>query len=53
MRAIETSYRVLYNYTANNDDELMVKAGDILTVIENGEDGWSTVTNAKKEVCFL
>ncbi|KAM4677608.1 proline-serine-threonine phosphatase-interacting protein 1 [Discoglossus pictus] len=36
-------YTVLYDYTAQNPDEMDITAGDVVRVIEEGDDGWWTV----------
>ncbi|XP_020664326.3 proline-serine-threonine phosphatase-interacting protein 1 isoform X1 [Pogona vitticeps] len=36
------NYTVLYDYTAQNEDELDIQAGDVVTVTDVGDDGWWT-----------
>uniref|UniRef100_A0A8D0BK94 Proline-serine-threonine phosphatase-interacting protein 1 n=1 Tax=Salvator merianae TaxID=96440 RepID=A0A8D0BK94_SALMN len=41
--AAPQDYRVLYDYTAQSEDELNIQAGDIVTVTAVDDDGWWTV----------
>ena len=44
-------YLVLYDFTAQHVNEVSVKAGDVITVIEKADDGWFTMaTNDSRKV---
>ena len=44
-------YLVLYDFTPQHVDEVPVKAGDVITVIEKADDGWFTMaTNDSRKV---
>uniref|UniRef100_UPI00398EBAEA proline-serine-threonine phosphatase-interacting protein 1a isoform X2 n=1 Tax=Pristiophorus japonicus TaxID=55135 RepID=UPI00398EBAEA len=38
------NYRVLYDYTAQNNDELDITANDIIQITDESEDGWWTAS---------
>ncbi|XP_063737955.1 proline-serine-threonine phosphatase-interacting protein 1-like isoform X2 [Eleginops maclovinus] len=40
--AEDTCYLVLYEYVAREEDELSVNRGDLIRVLEQGQDGWWT-----------
>ncbi|KAL8196886.1 UNVERIFIED_CONTAM: proline-serine-threonine phosphatase interacting protein [Gekko kuhli] len=40
--ALPQEYRVLYDYTGQNEDELNIREGDVVLVTEVGDDGWWT-----------
>ncbi|NWH64677.1 SRBS1 protein, partial [Geococcyx californianus] len=41
------SYQALYNYTPQNDDELELRDGDIVDVMEKCDDGWFVGTSRR------
>ncbi|XP_040024829.1 proline-serine-threonine phosphatase-interacting protein 1-like isoform X1 [Gasterosteus aculeatus] len=42
-RLSSDGYMVVYEYVAKGEDELSVSVGDVVVVLEEGEDGWWTV----------
>ena len=40
-------YRALYNYNPQNDDEVELKEGDIVYVMEKCDDGWFVGTSQR------
>lgn len=45
------SYRALYNYKPQNSDELELREGDVVFVMEKCDDGWY-VGSSKRTGCF-
>ncbi|KAF2982947.1 hypothetical protein EK904_005882 [Melospiza melodia maxima] len=41
------SYQALYSYTPQNDDELELRDGDIVDVMEKCDDGWFVGTSRR------
>uniref|UniRef100_A0A8C0ZEE5 Sorbin and SH3 domain containing 1 n=1 Tax=Cyanistes caeruleus TaxID=156563 RepID=A0A8C0ZEE5_CYACU len=46
-RGILVSYQALYSYTPQNDDELELRDGDIVDVMEKCDDGWFVGTSRR------
>lgn len=40
VRALTRRYQAVYNYLPRNEDELELKEGDIVDVMEKCDDGW-------------
>ena len=43
------SYRALYDYKTQNDDELELKEGDVIYVMEKCDDGWFVGTSQRTD----
>ncbi len=41
------SYRALYNYQPQNDDEVELQEGDVVYVMEKCDDGWFVGTSQR------
>lgn len=51
MTEIGELYRVLYDFVAQNEHEVSVKAGEIIRIVETADDGWFTmITNDSRKV---
>uniref|UniRef100_A0A3B5LG62 Sorbin and SH3 domain containing 2a n=1 Tax=Xiphophorus couchianus TaxID=32473 RepID=A0A3B5LG62_9TELE len=44
------TYQALYNYTPRNEDELELKEGDIVDVMEKCDDGWFVGTSRRSKL---
>lgn len=42
-------YRALYDYKMQNDDELELKEGDVIYVMEKCDDGWFVGTSKRTD----
>ncbi|XP_039606921.1 sorbin and SH3 domain-containing protein 2-like isoform X18 [Polypterus senegalus] len=49
LQGVGDSYQALYNYTPRNEDELELKEGDIVEVMEKCDDGWFVGTSRRSK----
>uniref|UniRef100_A0A8C4RJI7 Sorbin and SH3 domain containing 2 n=1 Tax=Erpetoichthys calabaricus TaxID=27687 RepID=A0A8C4RJI7_ERPCA len=49
LQGVGDPYQALYNYTPRNEDELELKEGDIVEVMEKCDDGWFVGTSRRSK----